>query len=51
MTKEILVHRLTTMHNLWFIQDLMRKIRVAVQEGTLSALYEHAKRLNQLAED
>jgi len=51
MTKEILVHRLTTMHNLWFIQDLMRKIRVAVQKGTLSALYEHAKRLNQLAED
>lgn len=51
MTKEILVHRLTTMHNLWFIQDLMRKIRVAVQEGTLDALYAHAKRLNQQAED
>ncbi len=51
MTKEILVHRLTTMHNLWFVQELMQRIRGAVKQGTLQSLYETAKTLNQPAQD
>jgi queuine tRNA-ribosyltransferase len=35
-SKELLVHRLTTMHNLWFLQDLMRRLRGAIREGTIS---------------
>ena len=38
MTNEILVHRLTTMHNLWFFQRLMERIRAAIARGTLEAL-------------
>lgn len=51
MTKEILVHRLTTMHNLWFIQELMRRIHAAIRDGTLPALYEQVRGLDQLADD
>jgi queuine tRNA-ribosyltransferase len=32
MTDEIIVHRLTTMHNLWFFQRLMDDIRRAIAE-------------------
>ena len=35
---EILVHRLTTMHNLWFFGDLMRQIREAIQLGQFETL-------------
>jgi queuine tRNA-ribosyltransferase len=35
---ELLVHRLTTMHNLWFFQRLMQRIREAIAAGTLDAL-------------
>jgi queuine tRNA-ribosyltransferase len=37
-TDEIIVHRLTTMHNLWFFQRLMERIRGAIRDGTFSAL-------------
>ena len=35
---EILVHRLTTMHNLWFFGRLMARIRAAIEAGTLRDL-------------
>ncbi len=38
MTNEVLVHRLTTMHNLWFFGRLMERIREAVKGGTLKSL-------------
>ena len=38
MTKELLVHRLTTMHNLWFFQRLMDEIRLAIRTDTLKDL-------------
>ena len=39
MANEIIVHRLTTMHNLWFFQRLMQRIRAAIAEGTFGDLY------------
>lgn len=51
MTNEILVHRLTTMHNLWFIQELMRRIHAAIRDGTLNGLYTQMQALTRLAED
>ncbi|MGF1510665.1 MAG: tRNA guanosine(34) transglycosylase Tgt [Myxococcota bacterium] len=36
VTNEITGHRLITMHNLWFIQDLMRRLRSAIQSNELS---------------
>lgn len=51
MTNEILVHRLTTMHNLWFFQSLMRRIRRAAKEGGLPDLLAKAKAYDVLAED
>ncbi len=38
MIDEIIVHRLTTMHNLWYFQRLMQRIRAAIQDGTLLEL-------------
>ena len=35
---EILVHRLTTMHNLWFFGRLMARIRAAIEAGTMQEL-------------
>ncbi len=35
---EILAHRLTTMHNLWFFQHHMARIRSAIAEGKMAAL-------------
>jgi queuine tRNA-ribosyltransferase len=29
--------RLNTIHNLWYFSDLMRRIRVAIAQGTFSA--------------
>ncbi len=43
MTNEILVHRLTTMHNLWFFQRLMEQIRSAIAEGRMRALVEELR--------
>ena len=37
-SQEILVHRLTTMHNLWFFGQLMMRIRAAIEAGTMGAL-------------
>ena len=37
---ELLAYRLATMHNLYFIHNLMEKIRVAITEGTFSRLRE-----------
>ncbi|MCA9548574.1 MAG: tRNA guanosine(34) transglycosylase Tgt [Myxococcales bacterium] len=51
LTNEILVHRLTTMHNLWFFQELMRRIRAGVREGTLQNLLAEVIPLTTLAED
>lgn len=51
MTNEILVHRLTTMHNLWFFQDLMHRIRESVRQGTLDDLLAEAVAYDLLAED
>jgi queuine tRNA-ribosyltransferase len=45
MTNEILAHRLTTMHNLWFFADLMRRVRAAIEQGTLSRLLEEVRAL------
>lgn len=43
MTNEILVHRLTTMHNLWFFQRLMARIRKAIAEDRMAELVrDHA---------
>jgi queuine tRNA-ribosyltransferase len=38
MTNEILVHRLTTMHNLWFFQRLMERIRSAIEQDAMNEL-------------
>ncbi|HEY6973431.1 MAG TPA: hypothetical protein VI359_03905, partial [Nitrospiraceae bacterium] len=35
--KEMLGSRLNTIHNLWYFADLMRRIRVAIEQGTFSA--------------
>lgn len=37
-TNELLVHRLTTMHNLWFFGDLMRRIRSAIAEDRMAEM-------------
>lgn len=37
---EILGAMLMTQHNLWFYQDLMRKIRAAIDEGTFGEMVE-----------
>jgi len=38
IAKEILAMRLATIHNLYFLESLMRKIRAAIQEGALVEL-------------
>jgi queuine tRNA-ribosyltransferase len=43
MTNEILVHRLTTMHNLWFFQRLMERIRSAIAEDRMIELVEEVR--------
>ncbi len=43
MTEEILAHRLTTMHNLWFFGALMARIRGAIEAGTLLALRDEIR--------
>jgi queuine tRNA-ribosyltransferase len=42
-TNEIIAHRLTTMHNLWFFQRHMQRIRDAISAGTLSALLQETR--------
>ena len=37
---EIVVHRLTTMHNLWFFGRLMARIRTAIEKGTMQELLQ-----------
>ena len=46
MINEILAHRLTTMHNLWFFQRFMDRIRDALVAGELRALMDEAKHLS-----
>jgi queuine tRNA-ribosyltransferase len=41
--EELLVHRLLTMHNLWFYQDHMRRIRQAIRTGTMRELLAEAR--------
>jgi queuine tRNA-ribosyltransferase len=43
MTNEILVHRLTTMHNLWYFQRLMERIRSAIAEDRMIELVEEVR--------
>lgn len=38
--KEILGHRLLTIHNLFFLLDLMRQIRTEIEAGTFKNFYE-----------
>lgn len=38
--KEILGHRLLTIHNLFFLLDLMRRIRAEIEAGTFKKFYE-----------
>lgn len=49
MTGEILVHRLTTMHNLWFYQRHMDRLRGAIQDGSIGDLAEAARKRLGLA--
>ena len=35
--KEMLGSRLNTIHNLWYFADLMRRIRVAIEQGAFSS--------------
>ena len=39
-TNELVVHRLTTMHNLWFFGRLMARIRAAIEAGTMRQLLD-----------
>jgi queuine tRNA-ribosyltransferase len=43
MANEILGHRLHTMHNLWFFQKWMRRIRTAIEKGTFAELWAESK--------
>jgi queuine tRNA-ribosyltransferase len=38
--KEMLASRLNTLHNLWFFSDLMRRMRVAIAQGTFQSFAE-----------
>lgn len=38
--KEMLASRLNTLHNLWFFSDLMRRMRVAIAQGTFRSFAE-----------
>lgn len=42
-TGEILAHRLTTMHNLWFYQKHMQRIRAAIENDTLPELLKEER--------
>jgi len=39
-TRELLGYRLATFHNLFFLENLMREIRIAVEEGRLPEIKE-----------
>ena len=38
--KEMLASRLNTIHNLWYFSDLMRRMRVAIAQGTFPSFPE-----------
>lgn len=42
---EIIAHRLTTMHNLWFFQEHMRRIRAAIAEDRLASFVAEQRAL------
>jgi len=42
ISNEILGLRLLTMHNLWFYQSHMKRIRRAIKEGTFDQMVQHA---------
>lgn len=48
MAKEILAHRLNTIHNVWYFLELMRQIRRAIASGTYE---EFRTRFYQLRQD
>lgn len=43
IAKELLIHRLLTMHNLWFYQRHMERIRAAILSGHFSELLAEAR--------
>jgi queuine tRNA-ribosyltransferase len=43
IANEILGHRLLTMHNLWFYQSHMRRIRAAIKDGTFAEMVREAQ--------
>lgn len=50
--KEMLGSRLNTIHNLWYFADLMRRMRVAVEQGTFTAFRsEFYRARGQMATD
>lgn len=45
VSNEILAHRLTTMHNLWFFGDLMRRAREAIERDSMAELVREVRAL------
>lgn len=45
VTGEIIAHRLTTMHNLWFFQEHMRRIREAIRNDRLAAFLTETRKV------
>jgi queuine tRNA-ribosyltransferase len=45
--KEMLASRLNTIHNLWYFSDFMRRMRVAIAEGTFAAFRDAFYRQQQ----
>ena len=43
MSQEILAHRLTTMHNLWFFGDLMRRMRTSIAQDRMAELVREVR--------
>ncbi len=47
--KEMLSSRLNTIHNLWYFAELMRQIRSAIAQGTLSSFRDEFYRIREQA--
>jgi queuine tRNA-ribosyltransferase len=48
IAKEILAHRLNTIHNLWYFLELMRQMRRAIAAGTFDEFRAHFYQLRQV---
>lgn len=48
--KEMLGSRLNTIHNLWYFADLMRRLRVAIEQGTFGAFRAEFYRVRRQTE-